>query len=274
MLIFRKILISMAKPLRRYIWLIDTVSRAGSISYGDIRRKWISSPVNDLGEQDYPKRTFLSHIEEIKELFGLSILCDRKNDYKYYIAMEESEPRREELIGSLSLSMKLLENQWLRERVQFTTWDFNNRHIPAILEAIEGKYTLEIAHVLDRGEYGNDEVEAILADSPEDVKVRIPEEEFISHSFFPRITRLQPYYLEFVNHTWFVLGYAPWRRRMEAFRLARISALAERDDIPFFRDDRLSFDDVRDKIISRRASPAREIHDDSREYILFNGFNR
>lgn len=264
----------MAKPLRRYIWLIETVSWAGAISYGDIRRKWISSPVNDLGEQDYPKRTFLSHIEEIKELFGLSILCDRKNDYKYHIAMEESEPRREELIGSLSLSMKLLENQGLRERVQFTTWDFNNRFIPAILEGIERKYTLEIAHALDREEYGKEDVEAIRADAPEDVKVQIPEEEFFIETIFPRITRLQPYYLEFVNHTWFVLGFAPGHRRMETFRLARISALEVRDDISFVRDDRLTFDEVRDKVLSRRASHVREIYDDSREYGLFNEFNR
>ncbi|MBQ2551150.1 MAG: WYL domain-containing protein [Bacteroidales bacterium] len=264
----------MAKPLRRYIWLIETVSRAGSISYADIRRKWIQSPVNDLGERDYPRRTFLSHIEEIKELFGLSILCDRRNGYRYYIVVEESDPRREDLIGALSLSVKLLENQGLQERVKITSWSFHNRHIPPLLEAIERKRSVEIAHALDESDYTKEELDTLQKNSPPDPVFRLPDEEFFSESIFQMTTRIQPYYLEFVNHTWFLLAYVPARNRMEVFRLANISALEVLENRPFVRNDSLSFDHVRQEILSRHTPGRRVVLDDTDEYCLFNVFNR
>ena len=239
----------MAKPLLRYLWLIETVSRAGNITYDEIRRKWMYSPVNDLGETDYPKRTFLSHIEEIKELFGLSILCDRRNDNKYHIASDESDSERIDLIGTLSLSMTLMENQDLRERVRFTAWDFCNRHIQVILEALERKRTVEITH------------------EPDSVDV----------DQFAGITRLQPYYLEFMNHTWFVLGYAPDRKRMEAFRLIGIPSLELREDMPFRRNDALCFEDVKNRILTDpdgHTGRTNDPFDDRDDYRLFNQFNR
>ena len=264
----------MAKPLRRYIWLIETVSRAGSISYAEIRRKWIQSPVNDLGERDYPRRTFLSHIEEIKELFGLSILCDRRNDYRYYIVAEESAPRREDLIGALSLSVKLLENQDLQERVKITSWNFNNRHIPPLLEAIEQKRSVDIAHALDESDYTKEELDTLHMNSQSDSVVRLPDEEFFSESIFQMTTRIQPYFLEFVHHTWFLLAYVPARHRMEVFRLVRITALEVMENLPFVRNDALSFEQVRQEILSRHTPGRRVVLDDTDEYCLFNVFNR
>ncbi len=264
----------MAKPLRRYIWLIETVSRAGSISYADIRRKWIQSPVNDLGERDYPRRTFLSHIEEIKELFGLSILCDRRNGYRYYIVVEESDPRREDLIGALSLSVKLLENQDLQERVKITSWNFNNRHIPPLLEAIEQKRSVDIAHALDESDYTKEELDTLHMNSQSDSVVRLPDEEFFSESIFQMTTRIQPYFLEFVNHTWFLLAYVPARHRMEVFRLVRITALEVMENLPFVRNDALSFEQVRQEILSRHNPGRRTVLNDADEYHLFNEFNR
>ena len=238
----------MAKPLLRYLWLIETVSRAGNITYDEIRRKWMDSPVNDLGETDYPKRTFLSHIEEIKALFGLSILCDRRNDYKYHIASEESDSERIDLIGTMSLSLKLIENQDLRERIRFTAWDFCNRHIQVFLDAMERKRTVWIT--------------SDYALSPDTVA---------------KTTWLQPYFLEYVNHTWFVLGYAPSRKRMEAHRLVGISALALREDLPFRRNDALSFEDVKERILSGpdgHTGRTNDPFDDRDDYRLFNCFNK
>lgn len=267
----------MAKPLRRYLWLIETVSRAGNITYDEIRRKWIDSPVNDLEETDYPKRTFLSHIEEIKGLFGLSILCDRRNDYKYYIASEESIPERIELIGTLSLSMKLVENQDLREKVRFTAWDYCNRHIPVILDALERKCTIEIAQILDSSDVNNKERERILAQNPAETRIIISDDGFYSPDEFVRITWLQPYYLEFVNHTWFVLGYSPVRKRMEAYRLSRFSALELRENMPFRRNDTLCFEDVKNRILTGpdgHTGRTNDLFDDRDDYRLFNRFSK
>lgn len=233
----------MAQTLRRYLWLIDTVNRAGNITYEEIRRRWMDSPVNDTGERDYPKRTFLGHIEGIKELFGLSILCNRRNGYKYYLAPEEREPERLELMGTLSLSMKLLENQALRERVRFTSWSFENPRIHALLEAIENKKAVAITRFA-----GNDFIEESAA----------------------MVTLMQPYYMEFVNHAWFILGYVPERKRMEALRLGLFQDLQVLEEQPFRRDDAIGFEDLRDGLLQKadREDPL----DDRRDYRLFHSF--
>ncbi len=249
----------MAKPLRRYLWLIETVSRAGNIPYDEIRRKWIRSAVNDLGETDYPKRTFLSHIREIQDLFGLSILCDRKNDYKYYMASGENRPGREELIASMSLSLRLLENQDLQKRVRISSFAFNNPHLPVLLDAIDGNKTVELSVArlagvtdweLDASRKGQTQAGGA---GPEPVRVV-----------------MQPYYLDFAFHTWFILGYVPERAEMEVFRIAKILSLTVLADHPFKRDDTLSFEDVRAAVSESGATgrwgPPRSIHDHRSEY--------
>ena len=249
----------MAKPLRRYIWLIETVSCAGNIPYEEIRRKWIHSSVNDLGETDYPKRTFLAHIKEIKDLFGLSILCDRKNDYKYYIAPGESRPGREELVAGLSLSLRLLENQDLQKRVRITSFAFNNPHLPVLLDAIAGNKAVELSVVLLAGATDR-ELDAF--------KKGKTQAGF--HDLDATRVVLQPYYLDFAFHTWFILGYVPEHAEMEVFRIANILSLTVLDDIPFKRDDALSFEDVRAAVLESGApgrwGPPRSIHDHRSEY--------
>lgn len=253
----------MAKPLRRYLWLIETVSRAKNISYNEIRRKWLNSPVNDLGETDYPKRTFLSHIEEIKELFGVSILCDRKNDYQYYIAEEDAQPKRNELIGTMSLSIKLLEDQALQKRVRVSSFAFSNKFLPVFLDALtlSKMVALTVPHLT--GETDREIEEA---------KVRTREKGASVET--PRPFLFLPYFLDFCFHTWFVMGYVPERREMEVFRVADILSLNIPDNPPVKRDEKLTFEDVRSRVMESDTPgyPPRSIWDHRCEY--YNNFIR
>lgn len=255
--IFANKRIRMAKPLRRYLWLIETVSRAGNISYDEIRRMWLNSPVNDLGETDYPKRTFLSHIEEIKELFGVSILCDRKNDYKYYIAEEDVQPKRNELIGTMSLSIKLLEDQALRKRVRISSFAFSNQFLPAFLDALTLCKLVELTVPYLAGETDRE---------IEESKVRTSEKGASAEK--PRPFLFLPYFLDFCYHTWFVLGYVPERQEMEVFRVADIISLDIPDTPPVKRNDTLTFEDVRLCVLGNETPgyPPRSIWDHRCEY--------
>ena len=69
--------------LGRYIWLIDTIRRYGSITREQLNRLWIRSPYSD-GEP-LPRRTFYNYRAAIEELFSISIECNPAT-YEYYIA--------------------------------------------------------------------------------------------------------------------------------------------------------------------------------------------
>ena len=72
--------------INKYIWLIDTVSRAGysGITFEEINRKY--QYADELSDgKEYNVRTFHNYRRDIAEIFGIDILCDT-DGYRYYIA--------------------------------------------------------------------------------------------------------------------------------------------------------------------------------------------
>ena len=58
---------------KRYVWLIDLISRHGYISKRDIDYAWQKSSLNDEREKSIPERTFHNHREAILDVFGIEI---------------------------------------------------------------------------------------------------------------------------------------------------------------------------------------------------------
>ena len=56
----------------RYIWLIDTMQRAGYITLENLSDKWQHSSLNPDGSP-LPERTFFNHRKEILSQFGINI---------------------------------------------------------------------------------------------------------------------------------------------------------------------------------------------------------
>lgn len=74
----------MAKNLLgRYVWLIDTIRRFGTIKRDKLNELWMRSPYSD--GQPLPRRTFYNYRTAIEELFSITIECDTAT-YEYYIS--------------------------------------------------------------------------------------------------------------------------------------------------------------------------------------------
>ena len=74
--------------LNKYIWLIDTISRAGKngITFEDINRKYQYAD-SISGGSTYNIRTFHNHRKDISVTFGIEISC-YTDGYRYYIVDE------------------------------------------------------------------------------------------------------------------------------------------------------------------------------------------
>ena len=68
--------------INKYVWLVDTIYKAGRITYDEINQKWIEQ---DMDEKTIPLRTFHKWRIAIEEMFHLNIECERKGGYHYYI---------------------------------------------------------------------------------------------------------------------------------------------------------------------------------------------
>ena len=70
--------------MSKYVWLGETIQRAGEISLKEIQSKWLDS---DLSEGvELSQRTFHKWRIATEELFGICIDCRRTGGYNYYIA--------------------------------------------------------------------------------------------------------------------------------------------------------------------------------------------
>ena len=56
----------------RYVWLIDTIYRAGRITFEEINERWLHSSLNDT-EEDLPLKTFHNHKNAIQQMFDINI---------------------------------------------------------------------------------------------------------------------------------------------------------------------------------------------------------
>lgn len=107
--------------INKYIWLIDTVSRAGysGITFEEINRKY--QYADELSDgKEYNVRTFHNHRRDIAEIFGIEILCDT-DGYRYYIADDKElkgESRfRRWLLESVSVNNIVAHNKKVCERI-------------------------------------------------------------------------------------------------------------------------------------------------------------
>ena len=132
---------------KRYIWLIDVISRHGHISRREINDLWYRSPINECGEKDIPERTFHNHIDSIYDIFGLEIKCDRS--LGYYLANSEDiegDGMRRWMLSSLSLNNLLNESRGMRDSILFESVPSSEMYLTAIMEAMRDRKAIEIEY--------------------------------------------------------------------------------------------------------------------------------
>jgi len=131
----------------RYVWLIDVINRHGHISFKDISYLWSRSPLNSVGENYLPERTFHNHREAIFDTFGIEIKCDRS--LGYYIANSddlEADGIRQWLLESLSMNNLLNETKDMRDRILFEKIPSSQKWLPVIVNAMRDGKVIEMTY--------------------------------------------------------------------------------------------------------------------------------
>lgn len=67
----------------RYIWLVDTIYRAGRITFRELNERWMRSRLSE--RHPLPLRTFHNWRDAIEQVFDINIGCSRRGGYHYYI---------------------------------------------------------------------------------------------------------------------------------------------------------------------------------------------
>lgn len=133
--------------ISRYVWVIDTIYRAGKISFKELNRKWLQ---NDISEGvDIPKRTFDNWRYAIWDMFGLNIENEGKGEYRYYIRNADNickDGLRSWLYNTFCVSNALAESQSVKDRILLEYVPSGQEHLQTIIEAMKENRILNISY--------------------------------------------------------------------------------------------------------------------------------
>ena len=190
----------MAKDLfNKYLWLVDTIYRAGTITLEEINRKWLRCEMSN-GEE-IPNRTFHNHRKAIEELFDINIECDRRNGCNYYIENTEElkkEGLRKWLLNIFAVNTVLNENHKLRDKILLEEYPSGEQYLIPIIESIDNHITLEITYQ----SYWQDK----------------------SYTF-----HIEPYCIKAFKQRWYVAARSPYYNKVLIYSLDRILEMEQTD---------------------------------------------
>ena len=182
--------------LNRYIWLVDTLVRAGQkgLTFEEINDKYRYNDSISYGGE-YALRTFHDHRKSVEELFGIEIACNR-SDNRYYIHDTDDIKSpgyfRKWLLETISLNNTIAANDRLRDRILLEDVPSTTPALIPILDAMRENVMVNFLY------------------HPFDKDVVNPYNDF------------QPWTLKMYKRRWYVYGSVP-EKGMRIFSLDRIS---------------------------------------------------
>ncbi len=189
----------------RYVWLVDTLLHYRKLTYKDINELWKTSGLSYGDEDELPLRTFHNHINAIRDIFEIDIVCDNKDGYKYYINYPErvlDDGLRNWLVSSYSTLNQIHADKKLQNRIIFENVPSGHTWLTTITGAMRRNKVISITH---QG-----------FEQP-------------SQSTF----EVEPYFLKVVNRRWYLIARSPYfseksgRDEYRSYALDRISDINE-----------------------------------------------
>lgn len=123
---------------KEYIWLVNTIYRAGKISLASINSRWIQTEMS--GGMPLSRSTFNRHKDAIEDMFGIYIDCNRKNGYKYYIGNERvlrEDSVQNWMLSTLTVNNLVSESMSLQHRIVLENIPSDGEHLEQVIKAMK-----------------------------------------------------------------------------------------------------------------------------------------
>lgn len=131
--------LSTMNPLQKYIWLINTIRRAGKISFKELSDRWARD--KDLSDGNpLPRGSFNNWKDAIFEKFGIIIECQRPGGYLYYIDNPEvidEDKLKKWLLDTVTVGNIIGENLSLKDRIIVDEIPSGREHLTTLLSAMK-----------------------------------------------------------------------------------------------------------------------------------------
>ena len=199
-------------PLKKYIWLVDTIMRAGDkgLTLEQIGARWnADDEMHDEGA--FAKRSFHRHRNEIKDLFGIEIESyGNGHEFRYRIADDGGrEYFRQWLLDSISVNRIVTDSKEILQYISVESTD--SRVLPTLLQALKEQRMVSFTY------------------SP-----YWKEESSLYYNF-------KPHALKMFQRRWYLIGYYGSEKAHRIYALDRISNCELQEDT-YRRDPKFSIE--------------------------------
>lgn len=123
---------------REYIWLVNTIHRAGRISFAEINEKWLRTEMSE--GIPLSRTTFNRHKDAIEDIFGIYIDCDRRDGYRYYIGNEEvlrEDSVQNWMLSTLTVNNLVSESMGLQHRIVLENIPSEGVNLEKVIQAMK-----------------------------------------------------------------------------------------------------------------------------------------
>ena len=222
---------------KQYIWIINTIYRSKYITLQELNERWVQTEMSEGMPMN--RITFNRHRAAIEEMFDISIECQRKGGYFYYIDNEEvfkNNNLQHWLLDSLSISNMLMESSLLKERIMLENIPAGKQYLQPIINAMKQGHKLQMTY----HRFGQQESYTIT---------------------------IEPYAIKVFKQRWYLLAKNPKREAPTVYALDRVKQLMETEETfqfpedfnteAFFRDcyGVMNTDDKAQRIVIRANAP-------------------
>jgi len=178
--------------ISKYIWVVDTIERYGSITRELLSELWKQS---DFGNgEPLPRRTFYNFRNGIADTLGIDIEFN-KSTYEYYIAndgTENASKRQQWLLDSMSISGMITSSNDLSKRILLEYVPSAREFLPIIIEAMRQNKRIKFSYKSYR---------------------RVNPQ--------PGIV-IEPFFVKIFHQLWYVIGYNVDDKKIKTYSLDRM----------------------------------------------------
>lgn len=167
---------------KEYIWLVNTIYRAGKISLAEINEKWVETEMSEGVE--FARATFNRHKDAIQDMFGIFIECDRKDGFRYYIGNDEvlrENTVQNWMLSTLTVNNIISDSMPLNERILLEPIATDDEYLKTVIEAMK-----------------------------QNVKISIEYQKYESAA--PKHFDIEPYALKLFGQRWYVLAHIAYKK--------------------------------------------------------------
>lgn len=134
--------------LQKYTWLIDTIRRAGQISYKELSDRWERN--KELSDcKPLHRATFNRWRDAIFSQFGIIISCRHDGSYLYYIENPEDiddDELKKWMLDTFAVGNIISGNMSLKDRILVNPVPSGYDHLTPILEAMKRNLVINISY--------------------------------------------------------------------------------------------------------------------------------